>query len=412
MWSCVTLWSGCLPIYGAPNAVTLDEAIALTLERHPALVAADYRAQAMAARIRGAALQPPLRIGVELEDFAGTGSVSAFDGLQTTLSLSRILELGDKSDHRVTVADNEARLLGDEQAVQRLNLIADTAKRFVDIVVAQERLNIVLSEFELAEDLQQTIDSRVRAGKSATVERDRAAIEVAEAALNVTEAQSRVAGSRRQLVALWAQRQAEFSHAAGDLFAVPEVPPLGELEASLETFPDLVRQRTAMRLAAAREQLAYASAQPDINLSAGIRYLNDPNDAAFVVSASIPLGSATRARPQIDAATARRDAKAFDIEARTLDLYAELAESHRRLVVSKAGVEALTSRIVPLAERALAEYRNGYRLGRYSYLDLVTAQRALIEARRRAVQTAANYHRLRVEIDRLSGAFVVAEYSR
>lgn len=414
VWLCTTLWSVLLLANAASfdSVVTLDEAIALTLERHPALAAADHRARAMAARIRGAALQPPLRVGIELEDFAGTGSVSALDGLQTTLSLSRILELGDKSQHRVTVADNEARLVADQLTVQRLDLIADTARRFVDVIIAQERLAIVVSELELARETLETLDHRVRAGKSATVERDRGKIVVAEAQLNLTLAESEVAGSRQRLVAQWAARHAEFSQAQGDLFAVPQVPTLAELEESLERFPDLARQRTAIRLAEAREQLARASLQPDVDLSAGIRYLNDLDDAAFVVSANIPFGWAARARPQIDEAVSRSGAAQLDFQAGSLDLYHELAESHRKLVLSQVSVEALNGRIVPLAQGALAEYRNGYRLGRYSYLDLVAAQRALIQARRRAVQAAGDYHRLRVEIDRLTGAFALPEYSQ
>ena len=69
-WWCAALWTACLPAntVAQTSGISLDEAIALTLERHPAFAAADHRGQAMAARIRGAALQPPLRISIEFED--------------------------------------------------------------------------------------------------------------------------------------------------------------------------------------------------------------------------------------------------------------------------------------------------------------------------------------------------------
>jgi cobalt-zinc-cadmium efflux system outer membrane protein len=63
----------------------------------------------------------------------------------------------------------------------------------------------------------------------------------------------------------------------------------------------------------------------------------------------------------------------------------------------------LRRRIIPEAERALRDFEKGYALGRYSFLELLNAQRTLLGARLEAVQLAADYHRYQTQIDRLTG---------
>ena len=58
---------------------------------------------------------------------------------------------------------------------------------------------------------------------------------------------------------------------------------------------------------------------------------------------------------------------------------------------------------IDINDRALADYERGYRSGRYSLLHLNDAQKVLLEARLESVITAAEFHTLRLEIERLTG---------
>ncbi|MBT8128410.1 MAG: TolC family protein, partial [Gammaproteobacteria bacterium] len=126
----------------ADDSLTLDRAIVYVLERSPLLKSADYQAQAAAARIRTARLTPALRTSLEFENFGGSGVVSGSDLLETTLSLSKVLELGDKAGLRGDVAQGEAMLLRNQQDAERLDLVAETTRRFLQVIVDQERLAI------------------------------------------------------------------------------------------------------------------------------------------------------------------------------------------------------------------------------------------------------------------------------
>lgn len=385
------------------EALTLDRVIARVLERSPALQAAGYDSEAAAQRIREASLARPLRAGIEFENFAGTGDTHGVDALEATLSLTRVLELGDKPHLRGEFATQKADLLKDEQAAQRLDLLAEATRRFLQVVSNQERLRIGQDATELARRTLAVVERRVGVGRTPTAERSKAVIALSRAELDLKRAERQLASARLSLATTWGATEAAFLDARATLFVLPAAERFDQIQRHLDRNPDLIRFVTAERVAKAREQLARAGRQPDVEVSAGVRYLNEPNDAAFVVWASVPLGTHRRAEPAIEEARARTLREPFLYEERRLELHATLFSLHQELMHSRLMVETLTGHIIPEAMRALGDYEKGYAAGRYSFLELVDAQRSLLEARNEAITAAADYHRFRIEIDRLTG---------
>ncbi|MEQ8937979.1 MAG: hypothetical protein RLT30_04695, partial [Gammaproteobacteria bacterium] len=107
------------------NEITLDETIVRVLENNPKLVINDYKARAIAERIKTAALRPADSIQVVMEDFGGTGNSRYLQGVETTLSFARVLELGNKADYRANVVRQESYVLQDNNDAARLDLIAE-----------------------------------------------------------------------------------------------------------------------------------------------------------------------------------------------------------------------------------------------------------------------------------------------
>ena len=59
--------------------------------------------------------------------------------------------------------------------------------------------------------------------------------------------------------------------------------------------------------------------------------------------------------------------------------------------------------VIPQAQAALEQTRYGYERGRFSYLELGTAQQELLEVQKAAIDAAARYHQNLAEIERLTG---------
>ncbi len=397
----------CAAAASAQEPITLEQSIRLVLERNPLLRGARQQETAALARARGARLSTPLSVKLELENFAGSGDASGRDIMETTLSLARVLELGNQAQLRGELALHKADLLRHEQAAEQLDLLAETTRLFVTVVTNQEHLTIASERMRLANNTLNVVARRFKAGKTPVAEHSQAIIEVARAEIELEHAEHQLAASRRRLATAWGDRELHADKAEGDLFALNAVENFHTLERLLDQNPDVVRLATAQRVAEARLRLARADRRPDLDIAGGIRYLDDSDDVALVLSASMPLGSRRRAAPAIKESEALARAEPLALEQRRIELYATLFEIHQELIHSRTGVEVLRQRIIPEAARALRDLEKGYALGRYSFLELLTAQRTLLDARLEAVNAAADYHRYRAEIDRLTGAALV-----
>jgi cobalt-zinc-cadmium efflux system outer membrane protein len=384
--------------------LTLDQAIINVLEHNPMLRAADYEAKAAAARIRTAQLKPALQTSLEFENFAGSGILSGTDKLESTLSLSKVLELGDKARLRGDVAQNKAMLLRNEQDARRLDLLAETTKRFIQVVSDQARLAIAHDSLALAERTHDFIELRVNAGKLPNAELQRARIVSAREALGIEHARHALATSRLKLATLWGETRVDFTTVGADLF---DIEPEASFESSaqlLERNPDLVRFATESRLAQTQVQLAKARKKADFEIAGGLRHFNLTDDAGLVASFKIPWGSRSRAAPRVEEAEMTGMRRPYELEQRRLELHATLFEVHQELRHAIEEVTVYRKNIIPLAESVLEDLEKGYATGRYSLLELNVAQRTLLDAKLESVMAATDYHHYRIEIDRLTGA--------
>lgn len=388
----------------AKDTLTLDEALLAVLENSPVLLAGDYQAQAAAAKIRQAQQSTtPVQVKLELENFAGSGIFSGDDLLETTLSLGKVLELGNKAGLRGEVAVSEAALLGNERDAERLDLLAEATRRFIHVVVDQERLQIARDRLALVEHTAVIVDERVRIGKSPDAEQSRIRLAVARAKLELEHAEHELATSRVKLATQWGATEPEFTSVYAALFATTPVGSFDDLAQLLKRNPDLARYANEQRLADTRVRLEQSRRKTDIELSGGLRYFNLNNDSALVVSASLPLGTGTRAVPGIESSRLLSDRQPLLYRQRQLELHASLYELYQELLHALTASQTLRKQIVPEAEQALRGYEQGYRAGRYSLLELNDAQELLLEVQLESVMTASDYHKYRIEIERLTG---------
>ncbi len=116
----------------------------------------------------------------------------------------------------------------------------------------------------------------------------------------------------------------------------------------------------------------------------------------------MPLFSGRRAGSYIAEAQANREQ--VDAERRIAQVKAEamLYELHRQLVQAVLEANTLKDDILPRSAEALKETEYAYQRGRYSYLELVDAQREYLAVQATLIEAAASAHTLRAEIERLT----------
>lgn len=406
---CVVALAVALPTHAA-TPLTLDDAFARVSDTHPQLRLFGPRHEVLRAELDRAALRPALVAGVELENAFGTGEASGLSGAELTLTLASVLERGGKLDARRTLAASRIDALAVARETQRLDLLAEVARRYLDIVAARQQAQI--ASFGVAQRQRTVTAARQRHTAGATPE---SVVLTAQAALARSEldqarAEVRADAARQHLAALWGERGPNFTVEGHDLTMLPAIAEFATLADWLERTPELAQFVGERRIREARLQLARSEATPDLDWQIGVRRRQDTGDFGLVGSVSMPLGARGRAQPEIRAAEAELAALSIEREASGLSLYSTLAEAHGRYLVARLEVQRLDEDVLPRLTQAEAAAARAYRAGAASYLEWTTLQAERTAARRQQLEAALEAQRALIEIQRLTGqAFVASD---
>jgi len=388
----------------APEGVLrLPQAQALALMQNPDLAAFAWEVRAGEARTLQAGLPPNPEVGVEVENVAGSGDFQGVDGAEVTVGLSQVVELAGKRRKRIHVAALERDLAAWDYETARLDVLTQVTQAFVDVLSAQERLALQEELVRLAEQVRTTVTERVKAGKVAQVEETKAQVTVSTSRIALERGQHVLTAARTRLAATWGHSTATFERAEGTLETLTAIPSAEQIVQRIVQNPDLARWVTAMAQRQAAVELERAQGIPDPTLGGGFRYFNETEDNALVLEVSIPLplfarnqGGVLEARYQLAQAGEKR--RAADIQAR-----AALSQAYAALSAAFAEATVLHTTVLPGAQQAFDAAQEGFRQGKFGFLDVLDAQRTLFEVRGQYIEALTAYHTAVAEVERLIG---------
>jgi len=387
-----------------PNGVvTLTDAVGLALMHHPALRAFPWERRAAEGRALQAGLRPNPELEFGIEEFGGAGGRRDFDGAETSLQLGQLIELGDKRFKRARLAEIDKDLVQWDYEAQKLDVMVDVTVAFVETLGAQEQLALVRELVGLSEQMYQAVAQRVAAGKDSPVEQAKAKVAAANATLGLARAEQRLAAARTQLALAWGGATPRFDHAQGDFYRIAAIPTLEALTALTLDNPSLARWEARMRRRWALLEVERSRGVPDVALRAGLRHFNETDDTAFVMGFSIPLPAFDRNQGEIEAAGQMLAKTRDDRAAATIGVQAALAQARERASMAFVEANILADDVLPTAQKAYEATDEGYRQGKFDYLEVLDAQRTLFEAKVQYVSSLTTYHRSRATVERLIG---------
>jgi len=402
MWKALLCVAVMLATPSLVRALTLDEAIAHALRSNAELgAAANERAAAEGAAQQAEALPNP-----EFEvsgDNLGNERKRVEGDSGTTLGLSQRLELGGKRAARVRIARASVDAAEWELRGKRQEIVARVKQAFYDQLAWQQSLDLAADAMRIAEQVLEAVARRVQAGKASPVEEIKAQLASAAARIAGEQARTELAAARARLSALLGAASGRVEHVEGSLLPRDPVPPLPALLARAWSAPALNRARSEVEHRRAAIDAEQAKAVPDITLRGGVTRFSTYNDNAYMLGVSIPLPIFDRNRGAIEESHRRLD-RALDEQRAVEDRWrAEVSEAHERTRAFEAQVRALRESILPGAQRAFDAAVKGYELGKFGILDVLDAQRTLIEARTQYLRALAEERRGAGELERLTG---------
>lgn len=399
--------------FASANAatLTLDEALTRVASRHPDLQWYVPRQAELAAEVDQASLAPPLVAGATLENALGSGTASGVKGAELTLTLAGLLERGGKREARRALAAAELDALGVAQAASRLDVLAETARRYLALAASAAREPLLSQELAQRDRVVAVAKARFAAG--AAPDTAVYAAEAAAAQTRATIAQQTLIGDAawRRLALLWGDNDPGPAPETTAISSALAVPQRAALLALLDRTPELLRFADAGRIAAAQLTLAQSAGSGDLEWQVGLRRLQDGADWALVGGVSLPLGSERRAGPGVRAALARSDAIEAQRASAELALKSALLAILEQARAARADADALRSEVLPKLERAALGAERAYRSGALSYLEWASVLTDITSNRQRALDADIAARAALIELQRLTAEPLVTTES-
>lgn len=358
------------------------------------------------------------------------GARSGFSEAEITIRVSQLIELGGKRAKRIRLAQREQELAQWDYEAARANVIESVAAAFVRVLAAQERLNLHGELLTQAEQVHQTVSKQVQAGAVSPLEENRSKVVLHSTRIEQERATRELEAARSLLAATWGAKRATFSRVIGHLDDIHDVPALDTLESGIQQNPDIARWATEMARRDDAFALARAQRIPNPSVTLGFRSTGigskgaavygfdtdgalgfnrtrsdgeSSRDNRFILGFSIPLPMFDRNQGSIKEAGYLVQKASEEHRAAEITALALLAEAYQEVLAAHREIEVLTQDILPTATETFEKTQEGYRQGKFGYLDVLDAERTLFDARQQYLDALTAYHIQLVRLERVSG---------
>ena len=385
------------------GTINLHQALTLALMHNPNLKVFSWAVRAGEAKTLQAGLRPNPELETEIEEFGGSGDLSGFSAIETTVQLGVPIDLGGVRGKQKQIAALEAELAGWDYETARLDVLTQMNQAFIDVLAAQEVVALNEELVRLAEQVFNTAKAQVEAGKVSPVQQMRTQVELANSRIALETSKRELEGARFVLASIWGSTSPVFEKVEGQFEMAKPIPTVEQLANRISQNPNIVRWTVEIAHRHAAIQLERSKRVPGLSIGGGMKRLNESSDVAFILGLSLPLPLFDRNQGAIleaeyNLAKAFEERKSAEVAIRTA-----LTTAYGVLSAAAGTVSALKDEALPRAHGTFDAVTEGYRIGKFDFLEMLDAQRTLFDVRGSYIDALAKYHKAVAEVERLVG---------
>lgn len=380
--------------------ISLQQAIALTLDKNPELKVFEYKKLALGGARETASLRPALELGLDAENFAGSFNADN-DQAEYTLSISSIIELGGKLESRVALVDAQSGYVESQRKAQALNMLGDLTRQFVKVINLQEKYRVVSEMLTLSDEIYAIASTRASAGAAPEAEALRAKAQHTKSRIELLVLQSQLKSELVQLAAFWSG-DSHLQGVSGNLFVFKEARTFENLYLQLVSNPAVDVFASEERVEMARTQLLESQSRFNVSWQLGLRRFEGRDDTGVVAALSMPMGTARRNKGELASALAVRNEVLARKEQILLELRVQLQSAYVQRENAIAALRLYEDELLPALNEALNQTREAFASGRNSYMEWVSVQTELFNAHLDRIDLATQAQFATATIEQLS----------
>lgn len=380
------------------GTLTLSAAIDLALTANRELSAAANALRAIEGAVIQAGILPNPEISTSVEDTQNKATRT------TTIQINQLIELGGKRAARIASTERGRDVASADLAAKRLEIRASVVGTFFDVLVAQERVLQTEDLLGLAQRATQAASRRVTAGKISPVEETKARIAEASARVELNQSRGGLVAARKRLAATWGSSTPRFVQVEGRTDSLPEILSTEEIERRLDNSPVIARARHEADRFAALADVERSRRIPNVTVSLGSKKVEELGRNQTIVGVSIPFPIFDRNQGNVLQALRQADKARDELSATEVRLSTEVTQNQERLKALVVEAQALKDEILPGARSAYDAASKGFELGKFSFLEVLDAQRTFFQARAQYLKSLSEAHRTAAELERVLGS--------
>ena len=388
-------------VYNAGSVLTLPDAIQNALDYSPRLKSAAAGVEAAKGVEDQAGHLPNPEIGFEAGNVAGSGEFGGTDSAEFTYSLTQTVEIGGKRSARRNAAEAARGAAGTALMVEQLGIKRDVRIAYCDALAKDEAVKLAVEQEQLAEDILQTVSEQVQAAAEPEIQLSKAEVAYAASVIERERKEHELKVAKERLAKLLGTSALDSSLDHAHFFELRAPGSIENYRANLARIPDIQRFSHIEMEKESLLDLERARAIPDPKFSLGVRDFRGSGDQAFIFSVSLPIPVFNQNRGNVARAHAEVRQAVNDARQAKLTLERQLTESWEQWSTYYSEAQRLKTKLLPSAERAFKLARIGFAKGRFSYHEVLDAQRTLFDAKSQYYDSLRRYHTARANVERL-----------
>ena len=382
-------------------ALTLEVAIARAFAANPALRAAALEVEAQGGALVQAGMLPNPELEFIKEGTSGPDRTS-------TMQLTVPIELGGKRGARIAAARAGRTVAAESLAALQTEVRADVSAAFHALAVATERARLAGELAGLAGQAAAAATRRVQAGKVSPVEETRAKVALAGVRIEALQSAREFESAKARLAALWAGSARDIGAVRDAALSVSmAAPPLATLLSRTDAAPAIRRQHAEVGQRDAAASVELSRRMPNIGVIVGTQRDYRDRDRQAVVGLSVPLPLFDRNQGGVLESLRRVDKAKEELRGQIARVRADVTEAHAQWSTALAEATLIEEQILPGAASTYAAAGKGFEAGKFSFLEVLDAQRTLFQARIQYLNASAQAWRACADIERLIGPLPV-----
>lgn len=397
----LTLYFFCLSATLFAEPLTFSAAMYRVLSESPQLKMSTSSVQEKSGELLQSQMYPNPIVSWSAENIYGNKDWNKWDAAEQRYEIAQPIETGGKRCYRANAAsfNYQAQQYGLEG--DTLVIFNQLARAFAGASAAQESLRVTEELLKVSETTLDIVRAKTEAGKVSVIQQNKAEIALANAAVQKERAFVNFKTAKEKLALIWGSSFVDFETVDFAFYEIGTPADLDACNTLLVHHPEANKAHYQHLASEETVQLEKSQRIPNVMVTVGVKTLRDTHNKGMILGAGIPLPVFDQNYGNIHKAQAMANRASEKVQYIYMQLSTKLSIAHQQLMQAYRESVRLQTNVLKKAEESFSYAQEGYKEGKFEYLDLLDSQRTLFEVKEQYIQALLNYHERKADIDYL-----------